>query len=234
MMAVTSHRWTISLARYFTGFFLRYGHPIAYEIGGRWKNRIERSYLCRWKEQGVIQGLRKLNEEYGPVFTGAYMIVAGGNTKGCKIPNICECISNVWKERKRLVQLCLDDCRLQALCEELKQFPYLGGFMSYEIACDLRYTYLLEDASDVDTWCNPGPGAKRGLNRLLGQPIGSGIPQEVWDKQTKRLLAKLRRKYPKMPRFEMREIEHSLCEYDKYDRMLFNEGHAKRRYDGCN
>jgi hypothetical protein len=35
-----------------------------------------------------------------------------------------------------------------------------------------------------------------------------------------------------LPPFEMREVEHSLCEYDEYVRLLLFEGKAKRRYPG--
>lgn len=35
-----------------------------------------------------------------------------------------------------------------------------------------------------------------------------------------------------MPPFEMREVEMSLCEYDKYVRLLLGEGKSKRTYPG--
>ena len=53
--------------------------------------------------------------------------------------------------------------------------------MAYEIVCDLRYTYFLRDATDKDTWTHLGPGAKRGMERLLhGEVISQkGSPPEV-------------------------------------------------------
>jgi hypothetical protein len=33
-------------------------------------------------------------------------------------------------------------------------------------------------------------------------------------------------------KFEMREVEHNLCEVDKYVRLLMGDGRSKRRYNG--
>jgi hypothetical protein len=106
--------------------------------------------------------------------------------------------------------------------------------MAYEIICDLRYTYLLEDATDINTWTNPGPGCHRGLARLEGQSLQGARQVKVDEPLVKmrELLAYTRRQLPRM-KFEMREIEHSLCEYDKYERARLSEGHLKRRYSGA-
>jgi hypothetical protein len=175
------------------------------------------------------------------VFTGAYMIKAGNGPPGCKVPDVCKAISSVWKERRRLIKVCELDCRLEALWQELKQFKYLGGFMSYEIVCDLRYTYLLGGAVDINTWANLGPGAARGLCRLTESPIKiprTGMkdarpkPPNDWLVRMQQLLKRTRTKLPKMPRFELREMEHSLCEFDKYERVRLGQGRSKRKYSG--
>jgi hypothetical protein len=46
-----------------------------------------------------------------------------------------------------------------------------------------------------------------------------------------KLLEITRASLPDMPKFEMREIEHSLCEADKYLRIL-EGGRCKRRFNG--
>jgi len=205
----------------------------------RWFNLIRTGEeLCRlglllnWDEKAATRALRKLWKG-GPIFTGAYMIKAGNGPPGCKLPNVCRCISNVWRDRDRLVRVCWGDCRLQVMWRELKKFDYLGPFMSYEIVCDLRYTDLLSKATDINSWSNPGPGATRGLARLEGIQLGSGVVR-VKSKLRKmiRLLTVTSNKLPKLPRFELREIEHSLCEWDKYERARLGDGRLKRRYSG--
>jgi len=125
----------------------------------------------------------------------------------------------------------------EALVDFLR-YDGLGGFGAYEIVCDLRYTSVLEHATDKMIWCNPGPGAIRGLYRLLGREITTKsnatclpVPKD-WEEQTRKLLAIVQRELPDLPPFEMREIEHSLCETDKYLRLLLGDGKSKRRYDG--
>lgn len=193
--------------------------------------------LCRWNEKKAIRLLRSLTP---PLFTGAFMIKCGNGPPGSKMPMICRAITDVWKRREWLVKSCEEDCRLQALWQELKKFRGLGGFMAYEIVCDLRYTYLLENASDVDTWTNPGPGCVRGLHRLKGGVPGKGREDAHRHVKTADripvmldLLDTVRKELPKMPHFELREIEHSLCEWDKYERARTGKGgRVKRRYNG--
>lgn len=186
-----------------------------------------------WNEKTAVKLLtRAWQDGKNPVFTGAYMIKAGNGPRGCKIPNVCRAISTVWEERERLVKVC-EQNSMQNLTQELKKFTHLGGFMSYEIACDLRYTALLENAVDKDTWCNPGPGARRGMNRLLGvKNLLTVVPRDVWQRETQDLLTVMRSRLKSMPHFEMREVEHSLCEYFKYEKILYGQGNSKRRYNG--
>ena len=218
-------------------------------VAFRWFNKPDPTGLLflkhelhlKWKPKLATRVIKKANQD-GPVFTGAFMIKAGNGPKGCKVPNVCDSITNIWKARKRLVQVCKDDCRLEALHAELKQFPHLGGFMSYEVVCDLRYTALLEDATDINTWSNLGPGAARGILRINGGKIKiprTGMkdarpkPPEDWLDQFVKLKRLVNKKFKgKLPRFELREVEHSLCEYDKYERILFGEGRSKRKYNG--
>jgi len=185
-------------------------------------------------------------EGRSPIFTGAYMINSPAGEP--KLTAILRRITNVWEARKELLQNVepehptINDpgasCSMEAVHRRLTAFDGLGGFMAYEIVCDLRYTYLLENAPDKLTWCNPGPGCARGLLRIAGEDFPKGnnatsppLPKD-WLERMKTLLQVVRQRLPKMPPFEMREIEHSLCEYDKYERALAEDGKMKRRYAG--
>jgi hypothetical protein len=168
------------------------------------------------------------------VFTGAYMIVSPAGEP--KIEGVIRRISKVWSDRKSLLKRCLDWKRMQVAHADLMRYEGLGGFMAYEIVCDLRYTDILCDAPDRNTWCNPGPGAVRGLYRVLGWDFPKGdnskhppTPKD-WQLKTQELLEILQRRL--RMRFEMREVEHNLCEVDKYVRLLMGDGRSKRRYNG--
>jgi hypothetical protein len=55
---------------------------------------------------------------------------------------------------------------LESAWEWAQLYPYMGKFMAYELITDLRHTYLLNQAPDVMTWANPGPGALRGAELI--------------------------------------------------------------------
>lgn len=190
----------------------------------------DRSLLIYWNEEEARNLLRKKADAGEQVFTGAYMISGKAYTGMRKTDCVCKLLSKVWQERNLLLDQFEAATTLEEAHGHLLRFTGLGGFMAYEIVCDLRYTYLLENATDKLTWCNPGPGAKRGLNRLLARPLKQK-PKD-WQPQVIKLLKVARRRLPKMPTLEMREIEHSLCEWDKYERARLQEGHMKRKYNG--
>jgi hypothetical protein len=110
--------------------------------------------------------------------------------------------------------------------------------MAYEVISDLRYTWALKTASDILTWANPGPGAKRGLNRLQGNPLEASLRKDDYNDTANEVREELRRLlikngvYDTMPTIDARVIEHSLCEFDKYERARLGDGHMKRTYPG--
>jgi hypothetical protein len=116
---------------------------------------------------------------------------------------------------------------LEAVHSWLKATYGVGNFMAYEIVTDLRHTRVLCDATDTMTWANVGPGALRGLRRLDAHVRPSGGVARM-----KYLLDVSPEHLPGVPRLELRDIEHSLCEFDKYCRVKFGEGRPRSKYDG--
>lgn len=198
-------------------------------------NDSRENLLLHWNTRRACEVLSKVRDSGDQVFTGAFNISNSGSTKP-KINRVCEdYIEPVWQVREQLLKD-LEACdTLRAAHIRLMQCPGLrgSGFMAYEVVCDLRYTYLLCDATDICTWSNPGPGAKRGLNRMLGRPLEAVVKQVEWMEKSAELLDYVNENLPTdMPRFEMREVEHSLCEFDKMERARLGDGHLKRRYNG--
>lgn len=206
-------------------------------VAFRWFNYVPTGELLadeglfeRWVYRKARSVLFRRQKEAGKLFTGAYIIKSPDYMD--KVTGICQCISNVWVDRGPLVKVMERHRTLEEGWRKLLEFPYLGGFMAYEVISDLRHTYLYESAEDIHTWCNLGPGAKRGLNRLRGVSLGETMPRD-WRAVLEGLLAEINVSLPKeMPRFEMRDLEHSLCEFDKYERARLGQGVIKRRYNG--
>lgn len=113
-----------------------------------------------------------------------------------------------------------------------------GPFMAYEVVTDLRHTRYLRNAPDIWTWANAGSGAIRGLNRLYGRELGAKPKPEQTNAEMLKLMIELNdlddpgfnetfgEPCDVNPRFEMRDIEHSLCEFAKWER-----GYTRSRYD---
>lgn len=199
--------------------------------------------LTHWNADEAFYRLEQQRRAGKKIFTGAYMINSPGGIG--KLEAIIDRVGKVWVDREQLLSFfCVDKnwkgdyLSMEEAHKALSRYEGLGGFMAYEIVCDLRYTYLLENAPDKLTWCNPGPGAIRGLYRVAGEDFPKGNnstspprPKD-WQERMVRLLNLARKKLPQMPPFEMREIEHSLCEVDKYMRALEGDGRMKRTYKG--
>jgi hypothetical protein len=117
-----------------------------------------------------------------------------------------------------------------------------GGFTAYEVVSDLRWTRYGERWPDINTFAHAGPGAARGLARIYGRPLnppgttdrapGTTV-QQTLDEMID-LLKYARTVWPRpsrqWPRLELREIEHSLCEFDKYERVRLGEGRPRSLY----
>lgn len=164
------------------------------------------------------------------LITGAYIIKTPDNMT--KLDGISWCIDVVKESESHAVRTIKELNSLQKTTDYLLGFPFLGKFMSYEIATDLRHTHFLENANDIMTWANPGPGAKRGLNRLYERDLNFTQPDEKFVEEMRYLLSIADEYLPNLYKdMEMRDIEHSLCEFDKYERVKYG-GRAKNKFDG--
>jgi hypothetical protein len=143
----------------------------------------------------------------------------------------------------------------------LQEFAYLGSFHSYEIVTDLRHTRLLGRAGDVNKWANIGPGARRGMNRIMDRTRpgdvsgrkrwGLKLPDEDVLSEMRALLSNSldARYWPQhskamgwssnagkfkgaddWPRWELRDVEHTLCEFDKFERVYHGEGRPRGKF----
>lgn len=190
----------------------------------------------RDQRRRIIHNLIQRRRAGNKNFTGAYIIT----NQGLKDPKEKLCIDALCKIERALFspkkgELSLyerikKENTMQGCVEILTEFPMIGKFVGYEIACDLRYTKILNRANDVNSWANAGPGAKRGLNRIHGRDLKKKVSDLQYLEEMRELLmeAKLGNTLEgHVPDLEMREIEHSLCEFDKYMRVKKGEGRPR-------
>jgi hypothetical protein len=202
----------------------------------RWFNRIETGervkdlLLNGWNTCEAAERLRDVK----PIVTGAYMIKTLSGVS--KLEGLLKSIDIARKLLPQIVAEIKGDS-LHDVWKRLQYIPYLGPFMSYEVVTDLRWTPLLSTARDIMTWANPGPGAAHGLGRLVNGNHKLFNRHAARDRQEMLLhmrdLLRASQDETYWPKdwtpWEMREVEHWLCEYDKYCRAT--QGHSlKRRF----
>jgi hypothetical protein len=181
-----------------------------------------------WNREKAIEEITKQPKWV----TGAYIVKTPNRMN--KVTGVAECVSHIWYHREELIKKLEEMTTLQEAWTFLLQYPYIGPFVSYELVTDLRHTYFLNEATDIKTWANAGPGAMRGLNRLTGRPLDFCRRSHDWNSEMQELywicseaLDLENFKYP----FEMREIEGGLCEFDKYSRIHSKEGRTRSVYN---
>lgn len=199
----------------------------AFNLPSTWERIGWRTSFNRQTVQKLYLQLRDVK----PLFNGAYVITAGGRS-GPKVGYVLKSLLPIFTDRQLLISRIQNCNTLEGTVQALRQYQTLGPFTAYEVACDLRETYILERATDTLSWTNAGPGCKRGLNRVFGRPVRKNIP-------SKQALAEMRYLFQLATTggqwvhdedwgLELREIEHSLCEFDKYIRVANGEGHTRK------
>ena len=213
-------------------------------------------------DTSILRHASKTALPRGPYVTGAYIISSAPGKP--KLDGVLEVIGRFYKQKKR-TELSSQDNLLAGWREVannllgekslrmidfgtledtflwLSQYDYFGKFHSYEIVTDLRHTALLDRAPDINTWCNVGPGARRGLNRVMGRDYKdktTKTPQMLAEMQELLALSRDPSQWPMdgrnfgehWPAWELRDVEHTLCEFDKYERVRLGQGTPRGVY----
>lgn len=190
-------------------------------------------WRTEWEPETIKSVLRFAADTHQQVFTNAHIVWSEEGMS--KIDAIVDYATAVWKQRDFLVGVCTGNS-LERFFDAMITYRGIGGFIAYEIVSDVRHTRLLDHATDIMTWANPGPGAIRGLRRL-------GLPHKPRAQAIDSMRLLLSRscrsdnlpipeEWPHIPDLEMRDIEHSLCEFDKYCRVKFGEGEPRMKFAG--
>ena len=193
-----------------------------------WPETLEEiGFPLYWDPERVKAIMQGRMDRGKKVYTGAYMLT--GTLGGTKVEQtVDKILTPLYKNQPALHRDSLEKSWREYL-------PYAGfsGFMAYEVVTDLRHTKYLENAEDIMTWANPGPGAKRGLNRIHGRSLKENIKRPQLIEEMKELLhISLHKPYTLhiVGKLEMRDIEHCLCEYDKFERARLGQGRPRAKY----
>lgn len=163
------------------------------------------------------------------VFTGAYIIPSSSVKGSSRSTHVAEnIVQPLWLHHQDFERLFQSRPSMQRVHAELIKFNGWGPFLAYQAVVDMRFTYLLENAPDTQTWAAAGPGTLRGLNRVherninhpLGQELALELMQEIYGLSYEATGVEM----------DFSDVPNVLCETDKYLRVKRGEGTPKARY----
>lgn len=201
-------------------------------IGG-WDRLSSRAWPEEeWSRKEFMYVLHEREARVDKVFTGAYTITAPPVKGMSKIDFVARTtLGKLWKDRDRFYEHFADreNITLRSTHALLREYKCWGEFMAYQAVVDMRFTKLLRDAPDVETWAAAGPGTIRGLNRLHGRDLNVKLPQKQALKEIRLIYAAAKSEIPDIA-IDFSDVPNMLCETDKYLRVLNGEGTPRAKY----
>ncbi len=168
------------------------------------------------------------------VFTGAYVITNAGR-KEPKEDVVVETLVSLWHSHENVTEAISYRNRWRDAIEALRELPGFGGsgFMAKEVMLDviLMNGFGTTGPHDRNEWCPAGPGARRGINRLVGRPTNQAMHENLAVDLMLELFSERVTYWPRsFVELELHDIQFQLCEYDKYERVRLGEGRPRSRY----
>jgi len=186
---------------------------------------------CFWSKHVVSRMKRQLREHRdggNTVFNSAYMV--RGNDGMDKI----ECVFDYYVAPVAGIPIGdrLKWASMREAWERVSQCYGLGSFMAGQVVADLCHAYPYT-WKDRWMWAPIGPGSKRGMNRVLGRPLRSPMNQKQFNRLLQDLIRTVRPHIADLSiKLEGIDYQNCLCEFDKYERVLWGMGRPKHRYPG--
>jgi len=193
---------------------------------------------CKLDDLERIHGfLAEIKQSGEKIFSGCFIRnprIPGGWTETYNVPFVL--IDEIKKDGTIELVIALNS--LEKMVEYFSRFSGTKFFMGYEYACDLEYAQFF-NPTDKLTWANMGPGAMRGMSLLLHGSAFQKMKQDFWLAKAQELLGIMTKEvgsvFPEET-ITMREVEHQLCEFQKYVKYCsMSEGSERvkhRKFNG--
>lgn len=197
--------------------------PSTLEIMGFPKDLDENQFV------GTIHKLQKAGQK---TYSGAYIVSTNGNSMDKADYLFQKVLTPLWSRRDFIRPMKGDT--LEAFYTRLTTNIGMGTFMAAQVVADMKQVEPLKSAKDVKTFAAPGPGSKRGLNRVFGNPVDKPWKPADW----KRSLLELKAAVDPLvieaglPFIDAQNLQNSLCEIDKYERVRLGQGTPRSGFPG--
>lgn len=183
------------------------------------------NYVIPFDPRKMLKVLNERKELGLKNFNAAYIVSTNGVAMGKAEYLIDRVLTPLWKHRAHLSHFINKQTELDTVCKVLEEQNGFKTFMAAQVVADLKYAYP-NHWTDFATFAASGPGSKRGLNRVMGNPITNAIPEAVFRATLARLRDSVNARFTGEP-ITAQDIQNCLCEYDKYCRVA--EGDAPKQ-----
>lgn len=188
----------------------------------------------------VKRYMRNMGQLSGNAFGDAYRVAGYGEGAGSKIENVGVLLKELSEQLPEWYRRMINSPNAKELYKVFVNIPGFGTFLSNQCMVDVL---MLDEMSQervwsfgTDEWCEPGPGAKRGMAKLLAPGVKPANLHMVmaWlrDAQTAEF-ERLGLNFPyllnsddSIKRLTICNIQTTLCEFSKYVR---SRGHVNVR-----
>jgi hypothetical protein len=178
------------------------------------------SSMDGWDPEVAIRLIKMQDRKFSP----AYRIKVA---KGDKVEQAVKVVDDFYCERAVHLKNLTDSPSCESAHKYLQTIRWIGPFSGYQMLVDLVDTPILSDKPDTQTWAHAGPGAVRGVNRLNMRDVN--FTSNTHDFLSEILELKDQLSGTIWEKLSAMDIQHNLCEFDKYHRVL-EGGRMKRRY----
>ena len=174
--------------------------------------------------------INQMSESGLRVFNAAYIVSTSGH-KANKIDWVVD--RYVKPAHEYLIPGVICRHSMEKTAQQVESCYGFSSFMAGQVVADLRWA-LTGRWDDRMTWAPLGPGSRRGLNRLYGFTESSHQKEEEFRGMLENAITMLKDKLPNSitSRLEAHDYQNCLCEWDKYERMLWGQGKPKQLYKG--
>lgn len=180
-----------------------------------------------WKPMKFAKILSERKAKGLKNFNGAYIVSTNGRAMDKVEYLTLRVLEPLWAARKHIRPTKGDT--LEEFHMRLMKFDGMGSFMAAQVVADMKYVPPLLDAPDWQTFAAPGPGSRRGLNRVMERPVEQAWPGKSWHVALGELHMAVGALLPDLE-LHAQDLQNCLCEFDKYERVRLGEGTPKQLY----